>query len=161
MTSRHAPLTAADAAPTVKKTGYPPPFAALMEARTKRPLGNLFGLGNFGVNLTTLAPGGSSALFHCHSKQDEFLYILSGEATLLLGDDEFPMSEGDCVGFRAGTGIGHQLANRGDRDLVYLEIGDRSSGDRVDYPNDDLLAIDTPGVGWVFTHKDGTPYEGH
>jgi len=160
MTIRQAPIRAADAAPNVRKTGYPPPFAALMEARTKRPLGDLFGLSNFGVNLTTLEPGGTSALFHCHGLQDEFVFVVSGEAVLRLGDAEYPMQEGDCAGFSAGTGIGHQLVNRGQRDLVYLEIGDRSAGDRVDYPQDDLLAVDTPGSGWVFMHKDGTPYEG-
>jgi uncharacterized cupin superfamily protein len=49
-----------------------------MKAREKRPLGDLFGLTNFGVNLTRIRPGGESALLHCHSKQDEFVYLLEG-----------------------------------------------------------------------------------
>ena len=68
-----------------KKTIYPPPFASLVEGRLKRKLGDHFGLNNFGINLTQLAQGAISALFHHHSKQDEFIYILQGTPTLVLG----------------------------------------------------------------------------
>ena len=36
---------------------YPPPYAAALAGRAKRALGDLFGLSQFGVNLTVLAPG--------------------------------------------------------------------------------------------------------
>ena len=54
-----AAIAALDAPPRGKASNYPQPFAARMEGRQKRPLGDLFGLTNFGVNLTRLAPGGS------------------------------------------------------------------------------------------------------
>lgn len=67
-----------------KKTVYPQPFASQVDGRTKKKLGDHFGLTHFGVNLTELAPGAISALLHHHSKQDEFIYILEGTPTLLL-----------------------------------------------------------------------------
>lgn len=69
-------LVALDAHKRVKPSNYPEPFASQMQGREKRPLGDLFGLTNFGVNLTTRAPGGVSALRHAHTTQDEFIYIL-------------------------------------------------------------------------------------
>jgi uncharacterized cupin superfamily protein len=128
-----------------------------MGGREKSPLGDLFGLRNFGVNLTRLLPGGESALLHRHSKQDEFVYILEGEPTLITDTEEISLSPGMCAGFPA-QGIAHHLVNRTDKDVVYLEIGDRTPGDEGSYPHDDLKASLNDSGKWVFTHKDGRPY---
>jgi uncharacterized cupin superfamily protein len=129
-----------------------------MKGRIKAQLGDFFGLKNFGVNLTRLAPGGESALFHRHTKQDEFIYILEGEATLITDEGEETLAPGMCAGFRAG-GTAHQLVNRSEKEVVYLEVGDRTQGDEGIYPRDDLKAQLSPKGEWVFTKKDGTPYE--
>lgn len=150
-------IEAADAPPRQKPSNYPQPFAALMEKREKRPLGDLFGLTNVGVNLTRLRPGGRSALLHRHSKQDELVYVLEGEVALVTEDGEETLRAGWCAGFRAG-GPAHQLVNRSDRDAVYLEIGDRTRGDEVTYPQDDIQAVMGPDGKWGFAHKDGRPY---
>jgi uncharacterized cupin superfamily protein len=128
----------------------------MMAGREKRPLGDLFGLKNFGVNLTRLAPGGLSALLHRHTKQDEFVYIVSGSPTLVTDSGEVTLAPGMCAGFPAG-GLAHCLANRTDSDVLYLEVGDRTPGDIAEYPADDLAASLGP-EGWRFTHKDGRPY---
>jgi uncharacterized cupin superfamily protein len=118
----------------------------------------LFGLANFGVNLTRLAPGAASALRHAHSHQDEFIYIVSGAPTLVTDAGETPLRPGMCAGFKAGTGDGHHLVNRTDEEVVYLEVGDRSAGDVVNYPDDDLVAVlDTEGKR-RFRRKNGAPY---
>ena len=153
-----AAIMAANAAPRTKPTNYPEPFASRMTGREKRPLGDPFGLTNFGVNLTRLIPGGSSALRHAHSKQDEFVYILSGRAVLITDDGETPLSPGMCAGFKAGTGNGHHLVNRGNEDVVYLEVGDRSADDTGSYPDDDLRAVLDGAGKWQFLHKNGAPY---
>lgn len=137
---------------------YPAPFAARVQGREKRPLGDLFGLTQFGVNLTRLAPGSASALRHAHSKQDEFVYILEGQPTLITDTAETILGPGMCAGFKAGTGNGHQIVNRTAQDVLYLEIGDRSAGDSVIYPDDDLQAVFGNDGKWRFLHKDGTPY---
>lgn len=151
-------ILAAEAPPKTKQSNYPAPFAAQVAGRLKRPLGDLFGLKNFGVNLTRLAPGAVSALRHAHSTQDEFIYILEGTPVLLSDAGETPLAPGMCAGFRAGSGDAHQLANRSDAAVVYLEIGDRSAGDRVVYPDDDLQAVLDVSGQWAFMHKDGRPY---
>ena len=154
-----APLAiVAETAPARSKpSSYPEPFFSRIGKREKRPLGDLFGLKNFGVNLTKLAPGGESALLHRHSKQDEFVFILQGEPTLVTDVGELILSPGMCAGFPA-QGVAHQLVNRTDKDVVYLEIGDRSDEDEGCYPNDDLKAILGSDGEWKFTHKDGRPY---
>lgn len=153
----HNPVLAEDIPPRAQKSIYPEPFAARMEGRSKRQLGNHFGLKKFGVNLTHLDPGGESALQHKHSKQEEFIYILSGQPTLCLGEQEFQMSAGMCVGFRPGGGA-HKIVNRSNAPAAYLEVGDREAGDLVEYPNDDVIAEMAADGKWVFKHKNGTPY---
>lgn len=128
-----------------------------MAGREKRPLGDLFGLTHFGVNLTQLMPHAVSALRHWHSKQDEFIYILSGCPTLITDGKETELSPGMCAGFKAATGNAHVLVNRTLNAVVYLEIGDREPGDSVTYPDDDLQTLLVDG-NWQFQHKDGTPY---
>ncbi|MFZ1682373.1 MAG: cupin domain-containing protein [Rhizobiaceae bacterium] len=148
----------ADEAPArLKPSVYPEPFLSRMAGRVKHPLGDLFGLSNFGVNLTVLKPGGESALMHRHSRQDEFVYMIAGEAVLATDRGEIVLTAGMCAGFPKG-GLAHHLVNRSDADAVYLEIGDRTPGDSGEYPNDDLRADLGPDGRWVFRHKDGTAY---
>lgn len=150
-------IRAHDVPPRTKPSNYPEPFRTRMDGRRKAQLGEVFGLVNFGVNLTRLAPGAESSLFHRHTKQDEFIYILEGEPTLVTDDAETTLSPGMCAGFRAG-GTAHQLVNRSRTDVVYLEVGDRTPGDEGLYPRDDLQARLVASGQWVFTKKDGTPY---
>ena len=140
------------------KTIYPQPYAALVQGRLKRKLGEAFGLCNFGVNMTELLPGAISALAHCHSKQEEFIFVLSGILTLKLGDEEFTLNAGDCFGFKAGTGLAHQLLNKSAAPVTYIEIGDRTEGDVVEYPHDDLRISQHINGHWALTRKDGRPY---
>ena len=150
-------LVAAAAPPRAKSSNYPEPFFSRMLKRDKRPLGDLFGLNSFGVNLTRLAPEAESALRHAHVRQDEFVYILEGRPTLVTDAGRTSLQPGMCAGFRGGTGDAHHLVNETDADVVYLEIGDRLPGDGASYPDDDLVAEAVDGK-WRFVHKDGTPY---
>ena len=140
-----------------KVTSYPEPFAARMQGRQKRQLGEFFGLQNFGVNLTHLAPSAISSLRHAHTKQDEFLYIVMGHPTLHTNEGQLQLSPGMCVGFRAGTGNAHNLHNETADEVLYLEMGDRMPGDEVSYPEDDLQVVRIGGKG-LYAHKDGTLY---
>jgi uncharacterized cupin superfamily protein len=150
-------IVAAEAAPRTRPSIYPGALAQRVEGRLKRPLGDIFGLKNFGVNLTRLAPSAMSALRHAHAKQDEFVYILEGCPTLVTDEGRTPLSPGMCAGFKAGTGNGHHLVNETKSDVVYLEIGDRTPGDSAVYPDDDLQVALVDGA-YKVAHKDGTPY---
>ena len=149
-------VSAAEAPPLTIPSNYPAPFAALMDGRVKRPLGDLFGLQNFGVNHVTLAPGTVSALFHRHAVQEEWIYVLSGELVLVHDAGETLLGAGMCAGFPSNCSA-HQLRNRSSADAAYLEVGDRRPGDSVVYPRDALVAL-REGEGWTFARKDGTPY---
>jgi len=157
MTEPHPIAIDPDQLPERTTSLYPEPFASMVAGRAKRALGDVFGLKNFGVNLSRLAPGSRSALRHAHSHQDEFVFVLEGTAILITDAGETSLGPGMCAGFAAGSGDAHQLLNRSDADVVYLEIGDRNAGDEVTYPDDDLAARMIDGR-WQFLHKDGQPY---
>lgn len=114
---------------------YPPPNDHLLDERRKRRLGDALGLTDFGVNLVELPPGGVSALRHWHSHEDEFVYILTGTATLVTDEGAQPLSPGLAAGFPKGVPNGHQIRNDGTAPPVYLEIGSRNSADIALYPD--------------------------
>ena len=149
---------ALDPATVAVKTGtsYPEPFRSMVGERRKRALGDALGLTNYGVNLVELPPGAMSSMRHWHSRQDEFVYVLEGELTLITDAGEQLLRAGMAAGFAAGSGDGHHLINRSDAPARYLEVGDRTAGDAVVYPDVDLdLPVD---IADGFLHKDGTPY---
>ncbi len=150
-------VDASSVPPRQRPTSYPPHLAHLVAGREKRALGDPFGLTAFGVNLVRLAPGAQSAFRHVHTRQEEFLYVLEGEPTLVTDEGETELRPGMCAGFAAG-GAAHHVVNRTARDAVYLEMGDRAADDQVEYPHDDLKASKGPDGSWRFTHKDGTPF---
>ena len=147
------PIAARDVPPRAAVSFYPEPFKSRVAGRSKRQLGEFFGLKNFGVNLTTLAPGSQSSIRHAHTKQDEFIYIVQGRPTLCTNDAKTQLAPGSCAGFPAGTGNAHHLRNETSEEVLYLEIGDRTPGDEVEYPDDDLRVVNRK-----YVHKDGTPY---
>jgi uncharacterized cupin superfamily protein len=93
---------------------------------------------------------------HWHSKQDEFIYVLEGELTLVTDAGRQKLKRGMAAGFPAGRADGHQLVNETKKPALYLEIGDRTPGDGAAYADVDLAARLVDGK-WVFTHKDGRP----
>jgi uncharacterized cupin superfamily protein len=142
----------------VKPTIYPEPFAARVAGRQKQVLGDLFGLANFGVNLTRLKPGAISSLRHAHTRQDEFIYVLEGHPVLVTNAGETKLEPGMCAGFRAGSGDAHHLANRSEHDVAFLEVGDRSKGDSAVYPDDDIMLKHDADESWSWVRKDGSAF---
>jgi uncharacterized cupin superfamily protein len=138
-------------------TTYPEPFAAAPAGRQKRALGDALGLTNFGVNLVRVPPGVVSSQRHWHSRQDEFVYIVEGTLVLVTDGGEQTLTPGMVAGFPAGAGDGHHLVNRSAADAVYLEVGDRTEGDEVDYSDIDMQVRLIDGER-RYVKKDGTPY---
>ncbi len=150
--------------PARRGSGYPKPFDAPCSARTRRRLGEAGGLRDFGVNLMTLPPGGWSSQRHWHSDEDEFVYLLEGEVTLVEDGGETLMRAGDCAAragdcaaFPKGTGNGHHLINRSSAIAVYLEVGSRNPNDLTTCSDIDMMSSNADGR---FVHKDGTPFSG-
>jgi uncharacterized cupin superfamily protein len=144
--------------PEQSSTGYPEPYKSRVAGRHRRRLGDAAGLKNFGVNLTRLDPGTESSMRHWHAKQDEFIYVLEGEVTLVTDAGRQKLTPGMAAGFPAGRADGHQLVNETKKPALYLEIGDRTPGDGATYSDVDMAARLVDGK-WVFTHKDGSPYQ--
>jgi len=143
------------AVPEIQGVGYPPPFDAPCAERIRQRLGNAGGLKDFGVNLMRLPPGNWSSQRHWHSHEDEFVYVLEGELTLIEDDGETLLRAGDCATFPKGTGNGHHLVNRSDATAVYLEAGSRHPADLTTCSDIDLKSANEDGL---WRHKDGAPY---
>ena len=143
------------AVPVRKGTGYPSPFNEPCSERTRRRLADAGGLRDFGVNLMTLPPGGWSSQRHWHSHEDEFVYVLEGQLTLVEDDGETPLGAGECAAFPKGTGIGHHLKNLSSSVAVYLEVGSRSPDDLTTCSDIDMMSLNADGR---FVDKDGSPY---
>lgn len=153
-------LPALDPATVTPRTTstYPKVFHERVLPREKRALGDALGLTRFGVNLTTLFPGKESSMRHHHSHEDEFVFMLEGEVVLRTDQGEQVLTAGMCAGFPAGSGNGHQLVNRSGRPARYLEIGNRHPEDTAAYPDVDLAVGKNADGGWVYRHRDGSPY---
>lgn len=121
-------------------TSYPPPFDQPCRSRERTRLGDAAGLTQFGVNLLRLPPGAWSSQRHWQTATDEFVYVLSGEVTLVTGAGPEALRAGDAAGFKAGDPDGHCLQNHSDRDVLVLEIGTRVPGDAAHYSDVDMYA---------------------
>lgn len=134
------------------RTGYPAPYAALVAGRWVRRLGPVHGLSDFGVSHVVLKPGAASSQRHWHEDEDEFVVILSGEATLVEEDGRTLLRAGDMAAFPKGEPNGHHLVNESGRDCAFLAFGRPPTGD-CHYPDIDLL-----WSGGQYRHRDGSSY---
>jgi uncharacterized cupin superfamily protein len=141
--------------PERKGVGYPAPFDALSAERLRQRLGDAGGLTDFGVNLMRLPPGNWSSQRHWHSHEDEFVYVLAGELTLIEDGGETLLRAGECAAFAKNSGDGHHMINRSDATAVYIEIGSRQPDDVTTCSDVDMMSSNADGR---FTHKDGAPY---
>ena len=139
------------------KSGYPDPWGAITDGREKAAIGDVVGLTQFGVNLTRLKPGAASALRHWHEAEDEFVYVLEGEITLIEDGGTTVLQPGDAAGFKAGVANGHHLVNRSRRDAVYLEVGTRAKRERAHYSDVDLI-YERDESGFRFSRRSGELY---
>jgi uncharacterized cupin superfamily protein len=144
-----------DAVPVQRGTGYPPEFNAASAERSRQRVGDAGGLMDFGVNLTRLPPGNWSSQRHWHSHEDEFVYLIEGELTLVEESGETVLRAGDCASFPKGTGNGHHMINKSDDVAIYLEVGSRHRDDLTTCSDVDMMSANADGR---FVHKDDTPY---
>ena len=154
-----SPPSTLDPKTIVPRTGtiYPLEFAGEIKGREKRSLGDAFGLSQYGVNLTTLAPGSWSSHRHWHEKEDEFVFVIEGEITLIDEAGEHLLKPGMCAGFKSGVANGHHLVNKSKKPAAYLEVGTRSQDELASYPDVDMKAVKLNGK-FVVTRKSGVPF---
>jgi uncharacterized cupin superfamily protein len=150
--AKKIPLTAV---PVESGCNYPSPFDRLCLDQSTQRLARHAGLTQFGVNLTVIEPGAWSSQRHWHGHEDELVWVLEGELTLVSDGGEQVLQAGDCVAFRRGDPDGHHLINKSGRAAKVLEIGNSDPADRCVYSDIDMIA--EPGVVG-YCHRDGTPY---
>lgn len=145
--------------PLLTGSGYPEPYRRITDGRSRRRIGDAGGLTQYGVNICVLKPGAASAHRHWHKNEDEFVYMLSGEAMLVEDSGESILKPGDAAAFPAGAANGHHLVNRSNTDVVFLEVGARAAEECAEYtdPAVDMRAVKDE-KGWRFLHKDGRPW---
>ena len=97
------------------------------------------GLTQFGAFIEVLQPGSRSSIKHWHSAEDELIYVLAGEITVIEGAGETVLRAGDAATFRAGVAVGHFLENRGSAPTRCLVVGTRAPVDRITYPDHDRV----------------------
>lgn len=157
MSKERKPAVPAEALPARRGSSYPKPFHEVCLEREKRVLGDYFGLEDFGVNLVTLPPGAWSSQRHWHTHEDEFLYVLEGTPTLVTDDGEIPLRPGSIAGFRASSGNGHCVVNKGTTTAKFIVVGSRKQDDDVYYSDIDMQILKR-GHGGRFSRKNGEPY---
>lgn len=142
--------------PASTRTGYPPPLDEAMRGRSKRRVGDAFGLTRLGANLIELEPGAASSLRHWHHREDEFAWVVRGPVTLVTDAGERELATGMAAGFPAGVADGHAFVNRSDHPVAVLLVGSRLDEDVAEYPDHDLRAVKEHGA-WRFTTRTGRP----
>ncbi|HZK88670.1 MAG TPA: cupin domain-containing protein [Stellaceae bacterium] len=153
MTKRIDPATL----PVVTGTLYPSPFDEPCRSRQRTRLADAAGLTQYGVNLVRLPPGAWSSQRHWHIAQDEFVYVVSGEVTLVTDAGAETLRVGACAGFKAGDENGHHLQNRSTGDATFLEMGTRPPDDGAHYSDIDMMAPARAQPA-QYCRRDGTPY---
>ena len=94
-----------------------------------------------GVRVEELSPGDTSSFHHFHTSEEEHVLALEGTATLVLGEQNIPLTSGDHIWFAAGKEEPHHLENRSDAPFKFLVFGERNPHDVVVYPDDKVMMI--------------------
>ena len=114
------------------------------------------GLTQFVARVETLQPGSRSSDRHWHEEEDEFLYVLSGEASVIEEDGAHPLGPGDAACWPAGVANAHQVLNRSGAPCSYLIFGSGAVPDVVHYPERGEILYAFEDGSWRLQRTDGT-----
>lgn len=127
-------------------------------AKTTEWISEAGGLTQFGAFIETLQPGARSALKHWHSAEDELVFVLDGEVTLVEGSHTTLLRRGDAATFKAGVAVGHCLENRSSHPTRCFVVGTRARADTITYPDHDrIMHCDSSQPKPVWTDSAGNP----
>jgi len=122
------------------------------------------GLTQFGAFIHVLEPGTRSSIKHWHQSEDELVYVLAGEVTVIEGGTEHLLGPGDAATFPHGSPVGHYLWNKSTSPARCLVVGTRAQTDRITYPDHDRVLLrdrSLPDDIWTDSsgHPAGSPYQ--
>ncbi len=129
--------------------------------RINKSLGDLTGITGFGFHIIEVEPGHETTEHHVHHHEDECVYILSGHATAIVGDESHEVGPGDFIGYRKG-GLAHSIRNTGTETLRCIVVGERLAHDVGDYPRLGKRIYRNAGLAWGLVDHDaiGQPVGG-
>jgi uncharacterized cupin superfamily protein len=136
---------------------YPTPFNEPCKEGSNRNLARVLGLSKIGVQQFALPPGAWSSQRHWHSHEDELVYVLEGEPTLVTDEGEVKLEPGDFVGFRAGLENGRQVLNRANSPAKFIAVSNQDPLDDATYSDIDMQ-IRRRASGGTYSNKKGEPY---
>ena len=96
---------------------------------------------HLGVRIEELPPGSNSSYHHYHTAEEEHVLVLSGTATLHLGDEAIAISKGDHALFPGGLETPHHIENSSTEPFTYLVFGERKQDDVVIYPQSSIALV--------------------
>ncbi|MFL6595279.1 MAG: cupin domain-containing protein [Chthoniobacterales bacterium] len=96
----------------------------------------------FDVELLRVAPGKTPYVYHSHSAQWEFYYIVSGQALVRHKDGMDEITAGDAFLFPPDEP--HQLINHGSEDLLVFVVADNPIGESSYYPDSNKWIVRSP-----------------
>ena len=105
-----------------------------------RSLSRTTGLSRVAVSLARIPPGKESFIYHAHSNEEEWLYILAGRGIAEFADAEYEVGPGDFLGFSLPQKP-HHLRNPFEEDLTYLVGGEIVKVDIGTFPRHGKRAI--------------------
>lgn len=120
-------------------------------------LGRAAGLERTGLNLIRVPPGKESFTLHAHLHEEEWLYVLSGRATVESGEAVHEIAAGDFVAFPTPSEP-HLLRNTSSEDVVYLTGGERAPFDVADFPRHGKRLVRLGDHATVYDLEGGTPF---
>jgi uncharacterized cupin superfamily protein len=115
--------------------------------RINKSLGDLAGLTGFGFHIIEVAPGFETTEHHRHYHEDECVFVLCGQATAMIGDEEHAIGPGDFIGYRKG-GLAHSIRNTGNDVLRCIVVGERLAHDVGDYTRLGKRIYRNAGIPW-------------
>ena len=115
--------------------------------RVNKSLGDLTGLTGFGFHIIEVEPGDETTEHHVHHYEDECVYVLAGQATAVIGEEEHAIGPGDFIGYRKG-GLAHSIRNTGAETLRCIVVGERLAHDVGDYPRKGKRIYRNAGMAW-------------
>jgi len=107
------------------------------------------------AHVQTLQPGSRSGDRHWHKEEDELLYVLSGEATVVEEDGPHTLYPGDAACWPTGKANAHQVVNRSGEPCTYLIFGSAVPNVVHSLERGEILRAFDDG-SWRIERTDGT-----
>lgn len=104
-------------------------------------IGRAAGGEKLGATIYEISPGRRMMPYHYHLGIEEAIYVLDGEGTLRLDDEEHGISAGDYVALPADETGAHQIENTGEEPIRYLCFSTMEDPDVVVYPDSEKVMV--------------------